>query len=217
MLIQNRGIFQVMDEGFFPVFFYTLYVLEGNYLEFKASVKKYVDLGMKNEYQNDSSKLIELHINGGREIARHIHNYAAAAMSLVDHSRRAEGKLKEHSLECMRLFCNEYRSRLDVYLKDTLENKFVGDLRRYVQHRKIPVPTLQFKYERIDPQVSESGGVLCQETVSFQFHSKDIIDFDWSSKSRKYISENRLIPVAQIIDTHFTKVKDFYLWIQFRT
>lgn len=204
-----------MDQDFSLVTFYTFYILEGNYLEFKVAVEKYIEAAMSDEYYNDSGKLIDLHIRGGREISRRIHNYTASAMSLVEHSRRAERKLKEHPLECMRLFSDEYRARLDKHLKDTFENKFVGDLRRYVQHRKTPVPTLHSKLTRVDGTVSEAGGVFCQE-MSFQFSAQDIKDFDWSPKSRKYIEDNRLIPIVEIIDTHFTKVKNFYLWIEFR-
>lgn len=205
-----------MGENFFSVIFYSFYILEGNYIEFTRIVERYIKAANSDEFLRDSEKHINLHITGGREIGRLIHNYVAAWLSLVDHTRVVHTKLKDHNSSDIRDFADEYELRLAEYLKDSFENVFVKDLRRYVQHKKVPVPALHFKMKRIENSVSESGDPLFEGGHSFEFSSKDIEDFNWSKKTREYIKNNKSIPIAQIIDKHFSIMKDFYLWIQFR-
>ena len=205
-----------MGENFFSVSFYSFYILEGNYIEFTRTIESYIKAANSDDFLRDSEKHINLHLAGGREIGRLIHNYVAAWLSLVDHTRIIHTKLKDHDSSKIRDFANEYELRLAEYLKDTFENVFVKDLRRYVQHKKVPVPTLHFKIKRIEHLLSESGEPLFKGGHSFEFNSKDIEDFNWSKKTKEYIESNRSVPIAQIIDKHFSIMKNFYLWIQFR-
>ncbi len=205
-----------MGEHFFSVIFYSFYIFEGNYIDFQRTLEVYGETANSNEFLFDGEKQINLHIGGGREIARLIHNYSAAWLSLVDHSRRVNEKLKENSLDEIQIFAAEYEDRLSTQLKDTFENIFVKDLRRYVQHKKVPVPILQFKMVRIDNLLSEIGKPVFEGGFSFEFNSQDIEDFNWNSNVKEYIKNNRTIPIGEIIDKHFSVMKDFYLWIQFR-
>jgi len=205
-----------MGENFFSVIFYSFYILEGNYIEFKRTIESYIKAANSDEFLRDSEKHIDLHIDGGREIGRLIHNYVAAWLSVVDHTRVIHKKLKDHDSSDIRDFTNECELRLAEYLKDTFENVFVKDLRRYVQHKRTPMPTLHFKMKRIENLLSESGEPLFEAGHSFEFNSKDIEDFNWNPKAKEYIKSNKSVPIVQIIDKHFSSMKDFYLWIQFR-
>ena len=159
---------------------------------------------------------MQLHIQGGRELGRLIHNYAAAWLSLRDHSRAIKKKLTEHDAEEVRNFAIEYDNKLSESLKESFENSFVGDLRRYVQHKAVPVPTLHFRLTRVNVDNSASEPPLSEMSYSFEFDSEQIQDFDWSRTSKEYIRNNKSIPLEKIIDGHFTMMKEFYLWIQFR-
>lgn len=205
-----------MGENFFSIIFYSFYIFEGNYIEFKRTIDSYVETANSDEFLDDSEKHIRLHISGGREIGRRIHNYAAAWLSLVDHTRIVHKRLKDHTSANIRDFANEYEVRLTESLKDTFENVFVKDLRKYVQHKKVPVPTLRFKMRRTENLSSESGDPLFEGGYSFEFSSKDIEDFDWSRKPKEYLKSNESVPIVEIIDKHFSIMKDFYLWVQFR-
>jgi|GEM_PF-3423633 len=68
----------------------------------------------------------------------------------------------------------------------------------------------------MDNSLSESGDPLFQGGFSFEFYSQNIEDFNWSSNVKEYIKNNKTIPIGEIIDIHFSAMKDFYLWIQFR-
>ena len=113
-------------------------------------------------------------------------------------------------------FATEYEDKLSSQLKNNFENTFVKDLRNYVQHKKVPIPTLQFKMVRIATSLLESGSPSFKEGFSFEFNSQDIEDFTWDSKVKEYIKNNRTIPFGEIIDKHFSVMKDFYLWIHSR-
>lgn len=206
-----------MGENFFSVIFYSFYIFEGNYIEFKRTFDICIEAVNSDEFLSSSSEAqMNLGLDGSREIGRHIHNYAAAWLSLVDHTRVVHKKLKEHAKDNIRDFADEYEARLSEYLRDTFENIFVKDLRRYVQHKKVPVPTLHSKSKRIENLSSELGHPLSQESFSFEFNTKEIEDFDWSREPKEYIKSNRSIPIVEVIDKHFSIMKDFYLWIQFR-
>jgi len=138
-----------MGENFFSIIFYSFYIFEGNYIEFSRTIESYIKSANNEEVLGDSEHHINLHISGGREISRRIHNYSAAWLSLVDHTRRVRNKLKDHTSVDVRNFGDEYDIRLAECLKDTFENEFVKDLRNYVQHKEVPVPTLHFKIRRV--------------------------------------------------------------------
>ena len=205
-----------MGEKFFSVIFYSFYILEGNYLELKRTLESYRKLTQSDEFIFDSKKHIELHIQGGRELGRLIHNYAAAWLSLVDHTRAIQKKLKDHQQEEIRNFAVEYENKLSESLKESFENSFVKDLRRYVQHQAVAVPALYFRIKQVNFSNSASEPPLSEISHSFELNTKQIQDFDWSRTSKEYISKNESIPLEKIIERHFSLMKDFYLWIQFR-
>lgn len=205
-----------MGENFFSVIFYSFYILEGNYQDFKSTIQRYVKLTTNDEFILNDQKRMQLHIQGGRELSRLIHNYTAAWYSLVQHTQAIRRKLKEHEKEEIRNFTLEYESKLSESLKENFENLFVNDLRRYVQHKALPVPTLHFRMTRTSFADSASEPPLAEMGYSFEFSRKQIQDFDWKGIVKEYIRNNESIPLEKIIDGHFAMMKEFYLWIQFR-
>jgi hypothetical protein len=150
--------YELMGENFFSVVFYSFYIFEGNYIEFKKTIEAYVEAANSDHFLFSDNQ-VDLHVNGGREIGRLIHNYAAAWLSLVDHTRRIHRRLAKHSEENIRDFSGEYEVRLITYLRDTFENIFVKDLRNYVQHKEVPVPTLHLNLVQVESGSSSLQGV----------------------------------------------------------
>jgi len=205
-----------MSNSFFGVNFYTFYILKFNYLEFESTLKKCLEATSGEEFLFSTEKQIELHINAGREIGRRIHNYAAAYLSVVDHSRGIYKHLSESESEHFQNFAKEYDAKRKEHFNNSFENVFVGDLRRYLQHKKVAVPVLLTRMERTKDLSSESSSNLFDISYSFEFNSKEIKDFKWSQKSKDYINRNRTIPIADIITRHFSAMKSFYQWVEFR-
>jgi hypothetical protein len=203
-------------ESFFPVVFYSFYVLEGNYIELNKTVEKYLETTVGDDFLLSVERQINLSISAGREIGRRIHNYSAAWYSLVEHSYRIRKKIDKSNLEKDQAFAKEYAAKISEYLGDSFENKFIKDLRRYVQHKNILVPSLQFRVERIWDAPPQEEGVLCNMSHSFEINSSEIKDFDWSVVSREYIDSRLSVPVSEIIQNHFSLMRDFCQWIEYR-
>ena len=206
-----------MGENFFSILFYSFYIFEGNYVEFKRTIESYIEDANSDCFIFDGDKQIDLNINGGREISRRIHNYAASWLSLVDHTRRVQRKLKDHASTDIQNFANEYETRLSKNLMPTFENIFVKDLRNYIQHKGVPVPTLRLTLHQAKNMALDSDGTSLQGSYSFEINSSEFdTNFEWKPKSKEYLKNNRSVPIVTIIDQHFSAIRDFYRWIQFR-
>lgn len=68
------------------------------------------------------------------ETVRHLHNFIAAALSLIDHSRRFQRKLFKGN----ETFNIEYQSEIDKRFKDKPLPTFIVCFRQYVQHYQTP-------------------------------------------------------------------------------
>jgi len=200
-----------MQKKFSSLIFYTFNILEGNYLQYKNTVEDHV---RKARHYCDFSNIppnsyISLRVNGNHEIIRCIHNYVAAAKALVDHSRRIRKQLGNSD------FTIEYDAKLDADVKNSLENLLVQALRNYILHRKATIPVIRFSESKLD--------------FSLEFDHNDLGDFSENldneqnrqdPKIQEYVRNQILshssIPIGEIIDKHFSRIKEFYLWIKFR-
>lgn len=135
---------------------------------------------------------------------------------MVEHTQAILKKLKDHEKEEIRNFAFEYENKLSESIKKNFENLFVKDLRRYIQHKALPIPTLHNRVTRKSFSDSDSEPPLMELSYSFEFSSEQIQDFNWNRTSKEYIKDNQSIPLEEIIDRHFTVMEDFYLWIQLR-
>ncbi|MGM3308231.1 hypothetical protein ACSQ6I_20025 [Anabaena sp. WFMT] len=203
-----------MGDKFGSIVFYSFYIFERNYHELKSTIQGYKNLIASDDFISDRQKYMELHIYGGRELSRLIHNYATAWSSLRDSTRAIQRKLEKSEEEEIRKFVIEYEDKLNESLKDSFENLFVRDLRNYVQHKAVPVPNLHWTMIR---NLSSSDTPLMDTDCSFEFSTREIQDFNrWCDSSKEYMKNNESIPVEKIIDRHFDMMKEFYLWINFR-
>ncbi|ANV90658.1 hypothetical protein [Picosynechococcus sp. PCC 8807] len=206
-----------MGENFFSVIYYSFYIFEGNYIELIEAFKSYSKLIEEN--QKNLNRLFEpfgFTHHASRELARLLHNYATAWYSLKENTYAINNKLKKNKELDVRNFEYEYKKKLEESLKDSFENIFIADLRRYVQHKKMPVPTLHFR-----GNCSQEKTLIAEKPVfdlefKFEIISDDIRDFDWNSKIKKYLRENQSVPIIEIVEKHFLQMENFYLWIQFR-
>ncbi|AFZ59956.1 hypothetical protein H6G54_09735 [Anabaena cylindrica FACHB-243] len=83
-----------MGDKFGSIVFYSFYIFERNYHKLKSTIQGYKNLIASDDFISDSQKYMELHIYGGRELSRLIHNYATAWSSLRDSTRAIQRKLE---------------------------------------------------------------------------------------------------------------------------
>ena len=108
-----------------------------------------------------------------RDVIRLIHNYVAASVSLIDHTRRLYDKLYTGTGKFI-----DYQSRIkSEFAQDPLA-QFVKCLRKYCQHYKAPELDVTTSWS------GEDGGY--SRTVNLM--KDDLMTFDgWLAPARKYL------------------------------
>ncbi|SES79893.1 hypothetical protein SAMN05421676_101481 [Salinibacillus kushneri] len=157
------------------------------------------------EYASNSDLALSLSSNREklddlfREITRLLHNFLAAAKTLVDHTRvfyNEEYKGTE--------FEKDYNSKIKGNFIDIPISKFVQDLRNYILHKTLPIAgaTLSFNM---------GAGI----SHSITLDAKSLKEWDkWTSKSKEYlesIPEDRII-LKDVVDGYANQVTEFYSW-----
>ena len=138
-----------------------------------------------------------------RDIIRLTHNFVAAALSLIDHTRRLHTKLYADTGQFP-----DYQSRVNSEFAHDPLSQFVKCLRQYCQHYKAP---------NLDVTTSWKQGNQ-KPTRTFNLLRADLESFDgWSATARKYldaVAEN--VDVLEIAAEYTEKVMAFYEWFQSR-
>ena len=129
-----------MGEHFWAVIIYSFYIFEENYIDLSSTIQEYISTTEENTFGGEG--LIQLHLDGGRELSRMLHNYVAAWYSMKEHAMRIKKKLKSSEREEVRAFLHEYQNKIDEALGGRFENIFISEMRRYSQHKLVPIPTL---------------------------------------------------------------------------
>lgn len=198
---------------FFDLISFSFYIYRGNYRDFLITFEKFSEYFKNIDIVSDKATYLTQNLVFSREITRMIYNYSASFSSLVDHTRRSKEKLEEHPLKRYRDFIEEYDTKLDSSVKNCFENIFIKDLRNYIQHKQVAVPSLI-----ASTQCNEKGQSI--DGISdflWQIPSIQMQNYrGWKSKSKKYLQENEYIPIVEIFKSHFKIIENFYFWLQFR-
>lgn len=138
----------------------------------------------------------------GYDVICRIHNYVAAAKSLVDHTHNLYGKLYGAN----NLF-PQYQERIDNDFKYDPLSKFVQDLRRYCQHFKSP--TVMFR-----TTVDSNGSPIRNVSIPLN----DLQAFrDWSAPAKKYLRTiQEKVDVLEVATAYRDKVIAFHNWFRSR-
>ena len=139
------------------------------------------------------------------DIIRRLHNFVAASLSLVDHTRNLYKKIYADN----GLF-SEYQARVDgEFVTDPL-SQFVKCLRHYCQHYRAPDIGI-----KVSVTQSEDGMVEQRQSVLIL---DDLKTFDkWNSTAKKYMSSlQEDVDILEVATFYREKVMAFYQWFQSR-
>lgn len=133
-----------------------------------------------------------------REVARQLHNFVAAAFSLVDHARRFVGRqykgtqtFPDYEPEVKRRFAEEPLCQ------------FVQGLRNYSIHRKPPP---------IGSRMTLAQGQAPHHKVYVP--KAALLDFDWNATARRFLNgADDEIDVQAILNSYSAHVTAFYEWM----
>lgn len=176
---------------------FSLNILRMNALELLEAVRRVQDpeTGLRLMGQTDREAGTQAH----RELSRHIHNFAASANSLVDHTRVF---LKAHYKG------SEVQTQFGLSVSATIARtpaiKFVHDLRNYMVHRALP-DTQMFFEMRQDPDHPEAG---LQTFSGIRISTASLLEWDgWTADSKRYLSGvGEYVEIDALVDIYLTEI-----------
>lgn len=139
------------------------------------------------------------------DIIRRLHNFVAASLSLIDHTRRLYKKLYADSDQFP-----EYQAKVDSEFKVDPLSQFIKCLRQYCQHYKAPDIGI-----KVTVTQSEEGMTEQKQSILML---DDLKTFDsWNSHAKKFIdSQGEAIDILEVASAYREKVITFYKWFQSR-
>jgi hypothetical protein len=176
---------------------YTFYTYSKNALELRDCLRQYEDP------RQAIFRAIQTQDPGDEQfranMVRHLHNFLAAAKSLVEHSRNfMKGVYAGHPLLA------EYEDRVRSEMATSGLVQFVHDLRNYMLHKGIPIvrETLEF----------HPGG---QPAFAVALNLAGMRSWSgWSSGSRVFMQTlPDHIRLADVIEPYLEKTVHFYQWL----
>jgi hypothetical protein len=138
-----------------------------------------------------------------QDIIRLIHNFVAAALSLIDHTRRLYNKLYPDTGQFL-----DYESKISSEFAHDPLSQFVKCLRQYCQHYKAPNLDVTTSWKQGDEK----------PTMTFNLLKVDLESFDgWSVTAKKYLDGvTEKVNILEVAVKYREKVIAFYEWFQSR-
>jgi hypothetical protein len=141
-----------------------------------------------------------------REFARRVHNFVAAALSLVDHTRNF---IREHYSEAP-VFAR-YQARIDTELAPDPVVRFVQDLRNFMLHKSLPNSEMYLNFTS-NPDPGE-GGLM---ETGIRIRSAPLLEWDrWSPPARRFVEgAGEFVDILNVAEVYTDKIGAFHNWLQ---
>jgi hypothetical protein len=178
------------------------YIFDTNYAEFKKLLDFFIN--------DPKSETLALSVNQDRlneiqmDILRHLHNFVAASLALIDHTRNLYQELYRDSGNFI-----DYPKRIRAEFETDPLSQFVKGLGKYLQNNSSPEIFVeesfsQNAYEKPTPKKR----VL--------IYTSDLVAFDgWNRMANKYMNKPA-IDLLEMADFYRIKVLDFQRWFMDR-
>lgn len=140
---------------------------------------------------------------GLQHILRHVHNFVASSLSLIDHTRRQYQKLYEP-----RSLFPDYQEKIDGEFIDDPLSEFVKCLRIYCQHYRAPDISMTETYHDLQKPPTRVAHILKSDLLTFK---------SWTKSAKEYLDQAPdQLDVLKIAKEYRTKVMEFYSWFRDR-
>jgi hypothetical protein len=142
-----------------------------------------------------------------REVTRRVHNFAAAAVTLVDHTRIF---MRENYGGTPIL--DRYQAKIDADVANDPLARFVKDLRNYMLHKGLPNSEMYLKFES-NPDLPGGGGAL---ETGIHIRTAPLQEWPkWSATARKFIKEcGEFIDIRTVAEAYTDTISSFHGWLQ---
>ncbi|OKO86180.1 hypothetical protein AC630_03870 [Bradyrhizobium sp. AS23.2] len=141
-----------------------------------------------------------------REVTRRVHNFVAAALTLVEHTRIF---MREHYSETPML--ERYQARVDADFKNQPLARFVQDLRNYILHNGLPNSEMYMNFQ----SNADQPGTGTLET-GIHIRSAPLLEWrNWSAPARIFIEGcGEFVDIGTIAESYTGNVLSFHGWLQ---
>lgn len=147
----------------------------------------------------------EAGLQAHRELNRRVHNFAASALTLVEHTRVF---MRKHYADSPVLATYEAKAK-ETFAQSPVA-QFVQGLRNYMVHRGLPKSSM---YLNISSGESPGRGANKLET-GVQFETASLKDWDWNATARKYLAKaGEHIEVQHFAHEYMGMVDQFNEWL----
>lgn len=138
-----------------------------------------------------------------RHVARLFHNFVAASMTLVEHTRALINR-SYIGTPINRIYHEEVERRF----KHNDLTKFVQDLRNYTVHKGMP----PLRHTLSGKGLPAEGPNRMSIDIRIQLSRETLLEWDnWTGKSRKFIQDSSLLNnIADLLREYFFEIIDFH-------
>lgn len=140
-----------------------------------------------------------------KEVGFLLHNFVAAAKSLIDHTRVLHRQLYEEDDAIP-----DYQQQIEERFAEDPLTQFMIKLREFVQHYQLPMVGLSVESGEIQDGVSKNMKIWTRLDVD------DLYRFDgWNRPAKKYLEEaGDTLDLRVIVGEYFNHVVAFYEWFE---
>lgn len=175
----------------------SLEVFERNYRELDAAIGRHLPTDVAGIV-----RLTQDHANRNEEqieITRLLHNFVAAALTLVDHTR-----VFHRELYATGNMIPDYQQQIDArFVNDGLAN-FVKCLRQFCQHYRLPLISTSLTIDAERGRIE--SGVRLRKSDLLQFSS-------WTAPARRFVdSMADEVDLHDLLNQYRQQILDFYRW-----
>ncbi len=142
-----------------------------------------------------------------REVTRQVHNFVAAALTLVEHTRAL---IREHYSNTPIL--KRYQTKVDAEFANHPLAKFVQDLRNFMLHNGLPKSEMFLNFQS-NPGSPGGGGIL---TAGIRIRATHLLTWSrWSVSAQTFIeSSGDFVDICVLAEAYTDKIEAFHDWLQ---
>ncbi|XLY89266.1 hypothetical protein ACK8QS_05415 [Ectopseudomonas mendocina] len=137
-----------------------------------------------------------------RELSRHLHNFLAAAKTLVDHTRVFIKEGYEGTS-----IAESYQQLINETFANDPASKFVHDLRNYMLHKGQPSTSMFLSFSNVED--SQAGEL----TTGIRFDTGPLLEWSsWTAPARKYIeASGEHIDIYSLAADYLRRTTEFHM------
>jgi hypothetical protein len=141
-----------------------------------------------------------------REVTRRVHNFVAASLTLVEHTRIF---MREHYTSTAIL--DRYQAKVNAEFADDPLVRFVQDLRNFMLHNGLPNSEMFLNFES-NPDLPGSGGL----TTGIRIRTAHLSAWTrWSHPARAFIEgSGEFLDIRTFAEAYTDKIVLFHDWLQ---